>query len=115
MSFEESKKENAPQAQESSETEEMRLQRDLLVLGIEASPENIKCVAEQMKTPQLPEGYDDIANNLNHPEALKSAMETKGVKSIVHAEGRTLWDHSRTALERIDLLDIPDEQKADLK
>ncbi len=115
MAIEEPKKENAPQAQESSETEEMRLQRELLVLGIEASPENIKCVAEQMKTPQLPEGYDDIANNLNHPEALKSAMEQKGVKSIVHAEGRTLWDHSRTALEQIDLLDIPDEQKADLK
>lgn len=115
MTFEEQKKETAPQAQESSETDEMRLQRELLVLGIEASPENIKCVAEQMRTPQLPAGYDEITNNLNNPEALKSAMETKGVKSIVHAEGRTLWDHSRTALEQIDLLDISDEQKADLK
>ncbi len=115
MAIEEPKKENAPSAQEFGETEEMRLQRELLVLGIEASPENIKCVAEQMKTPQLPAGYDDIANNLNHPEALKSAMEQKGVKSIVHAEGRTLWDHSRTALEQIDLMDIPEEQKADLK
>lgn len=93
-----------------------RARQELVDLGLEASAENIEAVAMQLKTSQFPEGYDDILDKLDSPEELKLVMETRGIKSIVHSEGKTVWDHTKLALRQIEgIAGLSDEQRKDLK
>jgi hypothetical protein len=97
--------------------ERMRLdaERDLSELGIESRPEHVEAIREMTMTSNFPEGYDDIVQNLHDPEKLKAAMEVRGIKSIIHAEGATVWDHVKGVIRQIDSLNLPDEIKRDLR
>ena len=76
------------------ESPEAKAEEELLDLGIQSLPENIKAVMELKKTRQ-------------HPE--------EGVKQISHAEGPDLWTHCKLAIKLAEFLDVSDEKKADLK
>ena len=89
--------------------------KELMEIGVEVTPENIGNVIKQIETPQLPEGFDDIYNNLQNAESLKSAMKEKGISSITHAEGKSVWDHSKLSVKLIDELEIDSEKKKLLK
>lgn len=89
--------------------------KELLELGFEASNENIENVIAQQNTAQHPAGFDEVLDKLEDPDALRTAMQEKGVTSIVHTEGRTVWDHARLAITQIDAMDVPDAEKHTLK
>lgn len=95
--------------------EQSRAARELSELGIEVSPENIEAVIEQRRTPQHPEGFEEILDSLNNPEELRRLMSEKGVKSIVHSEGPTVWDHTKLAISEIESMPILEETKKKLK
>lgn len=101
------------------ETSEINLEevtkKELSEFDIETSRENIEALMEQQKTQQHPAGYEDLLANLDKPDELKRLMEEKGVNSIVHSEGLTVWNHVKLAIQEIESMDIPDEEKADLK
>lgn len=88
-------------------------------LGIESCKENVELVIAQLATPQLPQGeggkYMPIIDQLGpngNPEKLKTAMQEKGIISIVHAEGPTVWHHTKLALENIQAgTGTPEEKK----
>lgn len=84
---------------------------ELAELGIEATKENIETVAELKNTPQFPEGYDDISGSLDSPQDLKEAMKNRDIRAIVHAEGKTVWDHVRRSIELVNDSDISDREK----
>ncbi len=74
--------------------------RELAELGIEALPENLEMVVSQRKTSQHPDGYGEILEALRTPEELPARMAARGIKSIVHSEGPSLWDHARLAISK---------------
>jgi len=94
---------------------EVLARKELAELGIEANRENVEAVIEQKGVRQHPEGHEDIINSLNDPTALKAAMERLGIRSVVHAEGTSVWDHAKTAIRRVDSLDLPDALKHELR
>jgi len=89
--------------------------KELNRLGLEASRENIEAVRDQQETKQHPAGYEKILANLGNPVKLKKAMEEEGIKSIVHSEGLTVWGHAKKAIQTVETMNLPDEEKADLK
>lgn len=89
--------------------------RELREFGLEAKPEHVKAITEMRNTSNFPEGYSDVIAELNSPEKLKAAMEARGLTSIVHAEGATVWDHVKGVMQGVRGLNIPDDQKRDLK
>lgn len=95
--------------------EQEAAERELRELGIEAQAENAKALMEQRKTPQHPEGFEELLGNLDNPEELKRLMAERGIKSIVHSEGISVWDHSRLAIQEIETMPVGDETKRDLK
>lgn len=102
--------------QEISETNiEEATKKELSDLGIEASRENIEALMEQQKTQQHPAGYEGLLANFDKPDELKRLMKERSIKSIVHSEGLTVWDHTKSAIREIESMDIPDTEKADLK
>jgi len=103
----------APEIPDSPEKSEAI--KELEDLGIELIPENISAVIEQMQFSQHPEGFEDILSKLDSPEELKIAMEENGIISIIHSEGRKLWDHTKSALQEIETLDMSSEMKKFLK
>lgn len=90
-------------------------ERDLAELTIESRPEHVEAIREMMMTSNFPEGHDHIVQNLRDPEKLKAAMEAGGIKSIIHAEGSTVWEHVKTVIQQIDSLDVSDDIKKDLR
>jgi hypothetical protein len=101
--------------QEQEKDLEVRANQELYDLGLETSKENIEAFKELAATRQLPEGYDEIVDNLDNPEKLKEAMEEKEIKTIIHSEGPTVWDHTRLAIEKVKEMDLSDEEEKDLK
>lgn len=88
--------------------------KELLELGIEALPENISAAVEQKNTRQHPEGFEEIFASLDNPNELKRLMLEKGIKSIIHSEGTSVWDHARKAIEEAGS-ECSEEVKKDLK
>ena len=84
---------------------------ELMELGIESTKENIETVVELKNTPQFPEGCNDILNSLDNPQDLKEIMKKRGISAIVHAEGKSVWDHVRRSIELVNDSDIPDREK----
>ena len=104
-----------PQA-EGVESPEAQAQEELLSLGITPIPENIQTVLLLQETPQHPEGYEEITQNLGGTiEEVSRAMRKNRIRHIVHAEGPDLWTHCKFAMRMVDFMPIPDEKKADLK
>lgn len=101
--------------QDIMDTPEARASRELAELGLEANRENIEAAVSQMRTSQHPEGCSDVVDSLDDPDKLKEAMTRLNVRSIIHSEGRTVWDHARASLQEIDASDMPDILKGDLK
>jgi len=101
--------------QEQEKDLEVRANQELYDLGLETSKENIEAFKELAAARQLPEGYDEIVDNLDNPGKLKEAMEEKGIKTIIHSEGPTVWDHTRLAIEKVKEMDLSDEEEKDLK
>lgn len=91
------------------------VKKELAELGIEPFPENIEALAEQQNTKQHPEGYAEILDQIDNPDELKKIMQEKSIKSIIHSEGVTLWDHVKAAIQEIESMNISGEEKADLK
>ena len=89
--------------------------KELADLGIEALPNNLEAFISQKNLQQHPVGYEDLLASIKDPYILKSLMKEKGIKSIIHSEGLTLWDHVKLSIQEIDLLDVPYEDKKDLK
>lgn len=87
---------------EVTESLRKRAEQELAELKLPVNPENVEAVIMQMQTPQIPAGYDDVVKNLHSPDELKKAMEAKGVKSIVHSEGPTVWDHVKLAISLVE-------------
>ncbi len=104
-----------PPTPEKPQSPEYLATQELMALGLEANPENIETVAEQMKTAQHPEGYEEILANLGDPEKLKAAMEKQGISSVIHSEGPTVWDHAKLAIRQIEAADMPANLKQDCK
>jgi len=94
---------------------EMRASKELAELGLEANRENVEAAVSQMRTGQHPEGYEAVVDSLGDPERLKEEMGRLGVKSIVHSEGRSVWDHAKAALTEIGDMDMSEDLKRDLK
>lgn len=105
----------SPQEISGINSERETAQKELVELGIEASAENINALIEQRKTRQHPEGFEELLTNINNPEELKRLMAEKGIKSIVHSEGASVWDHSKMAIQEIESMPISAETKKDLK
>lgn len=97
------------------DSERETAKKELLELGLEANDENLNAVMEQRATLQHPEGFGDVLANLNNPEKLKEIMRDREISSIVHSEGANVWDHAKCAIQEIDSMKIPDEDKNDLK
>ena len=97
-----------------SVTVDEAIKKELQNLGLEINPENVGAVGEQMRQPQFPEGYDEVLDNLDSPNMLKAAMEQRGITSIVHAEGKTVWDHVRLAIELARAESGKEEEKREL-
>ena len=96
------------------ESPEVRAEEELLKLGLKSIPENIQAVIEQQKTKQHPEGFEDIVN-ADSIESVSKAMRGKNIKQFIHAEGPSLWTHSKFAITLAGFLHIPEEKKEDLK
>ncbi|MDO8581381.1 MAG: hypothetical protein Q7S16_00740 [bacterium] len=90
-------------------------ERDLAELGIESRPEHIEAVRAMMLTSNFPDGYEDVVQHLRSLGALKHAMEARGINSIIHAEGVTVWDHVKAVIKGVDALDVADNMKHDLR
>ena len=102
--------------QETPETNiEEAAKKELSDLGIETSQENIEALMEQQKTQQHPAGYESLLASLDKPDELKLLMEEGGIKSIVHSEGLTVWNHVKSAIQEIESMDIANTEKAELK
>ncbi|MBN1494386.1 HD domain-containing protein [Candidatus Peregrinibacteria bacterium] len=100
---------------EQNEINEETASAKLFELGLDSNTENVATVIKLMKCAQHPQGYEDILKTLNNPDALKAAMQAKGIKSIVHSEGQTLWDHTELSIKLIDAMNLSPEDKKKLK
>ncbi|MFC1615657.1 hypothetical protein ACFL21_00820 [Patescibacteria group bacterium] len=101
---------------ETSEDLNERARKELESLGLQAIPENVEVVAEMMTVPQHPKGYEDVIDALGNPDELKAKMEERGINSIIHSEGPTVWEHTKLAIESVDkLAGLSDEEKKDFK
>lgn len=94
--------------------------------NLEPTAENIEAAIAQQEVNQIPEGYQEIANSLKKldfdnpdPELkdhLKNQMDAAGIKSIMHAEGLTVWDHVSEIMRGIDQnQDLTQQEKQSLK
>jgi hypothetical protein len=87
-----------------------------LELGISPLPENIKAVMDYQKTPQHPKGFEDIVENPNYSVGeIASAMKEKRIEQVIHIEGPSVWSHCKGAIKLVELMDIPEDKRADLK
>jgi len=100
---------------EGREPAEAKAEEELLELGLLTLPENIKAVIDQQKTPQHPEGFEDIIDEKDSLEKIGKAMKEKNIRQVIHAEGPNVWDHAKSAIKLVAFLDVSDEKKADLK
>lgn len=89
--------------------------RELVELGIAINVENIRAVLEQKQVPQHPEGFESILANLRNHEYLLAEMRQHNIKSIIHSEGRTVWDHVRLAIQKANTMQIDSDILNDLK
>ena len=89
--------------------------QELLELGLEATDRNIAVVLEEQKTRQHPEGYDEVLDAVNDPVALARVMKERKITHLVHGEGRTVWDHTKLSLQKVNESDYTDEEKQELR
>ena len=101
-------------------TNESSIEREIAVeklseLGFEANNENIETYVELSHTKQHPDGFEEITNNLDNPDKLKLSMQEKGIDSVIHSEGKTVWAHTELSIRDIESMEIAESVKNDLK
>ena len=96
------------------ESPEEKASEELLNLGLQSIPENIRAVLDLQKARQHPEGFEDIVE-ADSLEKIGKAMKDKNVKQFIHAEGPNVWSHVKFAVKLVDFMNAPEEKKDDLK
>jgi len=93
---------------------EKEARTELSAFGLLETPENIRAVIEQRNTKQHPDGFEDIFQNINDDEYLKKRMAERGISSIMHAEGDTVWNHVKLAMIHASEEEQNAEERRDL-
>jgi len=79
---------------------EKEAKAELSAFGLMETPENIRAIIDQKNTKQHPDGFEDIFQHIRDDEYLKKEMAERGISSVMHAEGDTVWDHVKLAMSR---------------
>ena len=87
---------------------------ELAKFNIEVNEENVDTVRRLMNTPQYPEGFKELFENASNSGKLKHLMRENEIKSIVHSEGVTVWDHTKISIEKARDITIPTVLKNDI-
>lgn len=92
------------------ESPEEKASEELLNLGLQSIPENIRAVLDLQKARQHPEGFEDIVE-ADSLEKIGKAMKDKNVKQFIHAEGPNVWSHVKFAVKLVDFMNAPEEKR----
>lgn len=82
---------------------------ELVELGIDPIRENVEVVVAQKAIHQHPGGFETVIANLSNDRALCEKMIEYDIRSIIHAEGRTVWDHVKKCIRIVN--DLPIDKK----
>jgi hypothetical protein len=107
---------NQENSAERNESPEAKASEELLELGLVPLIENIRVVLDYKNTPQHPEGYEKIVKNTTYSvREIATEMEERGLDQVIHIEGPSVWDHCKGSMKLVELLNLPEDKKTDLK